>query len=112
MELQRNNRRVLRGVVSSDKMDKTITVVVERLVKHPVYEKFIRRQTKMHAHDEHFLVLAAVEDSDAAAFGQTAGRAPQEIVIELERFDRRIRRVREHLRAVRQRAAAVSAVSC
>ena len=48
----RNARKVYQGKVKSDKMDKTITVVVERLVRHPIYEKFIRRQTKMHAHDE------------------------------------------------------------
>ena len=52
MDTQRNNRRVLRGVVSSDKMDKTITVVVERLFKHPKYEKYLRRHKKYHAHDE------------------------------------------------------------
>ena len=34
-------------------MDKTITVAIERLVKHPVYGKYIRRTTKLHAHDEH-----------------------------------------------------------
>jgi len=44
--------RTLQGRVSSNKMDKTITVVVERFVKHPIYGKFIRRSTKMHAHDE------------------------------------------------------------
>jgi small subunit ribosomal protein S17 len=48
----RNVRKVYQGKVSSDKRDKTITVIVERLVKHPVYEKFIRRQSKLHAHDE------------------------------------------------------------
>ena len=40
------------GQVVSDKMDKTITVLVERRVKHPVYKKYIRRSTKLHAHDE------------------------------------------------------------
>jgi small subunit ribosomal protein S17 len=40
------------GRVSSSKMDKTITVVVERQVRHPLYGKFIRRRTKLHAHDE------------------------------------------------------------
>lgn len=40
------------GVVVSDKADKTITVLVERRVKHPVYGKFIRRSTKVAAHDE------------------------------------------------------------
>jgi small subunit ribosomal protein S17 len=36
----------------SDKMDKTITVMIERTVKHPIYGKFIKRSTKLHAHDE------------------------------------------------------------
>ncbi|MCC5812465.1 MAG: 30S ribosomal protein S17 [Ectothiorhodospiraceae bacterium] len=40
------------GRVVSTKMDKTITVRVERMVKHPLYGKFIRRSTKLHAHDE------------------------------------------------------------
>jgi small subunit ribosomal protein S17 len=40
------------GRVSSNKMDKTITVVIERQVRHPLYGKFIRRRTKLHAHDE------------------------------------------------------------
>ncbi|MDQ2695904.1 MAG: 30S ribosomal protein S17 [Pseudomonadota bacterium] len=44
--------RTLTGRVSSSKMDKTITVVIERLVRHPVYGKYIRRTTKLHAHDE------------------------------------------------------------
>ncbi len=44
--------RALIGRVVSDKMDKTITVAVERRVKHPMYGKFIRRSTKLHAHDE------------------------------------------------------------
>ena len=45
--------RTLTGRVTSSKMDKTITVVIERLVKHPVYGKYVRRTTKLHAHDEH-----------------------------------------------------------
>lgn len=40
------------GRVSSSKMDKTITIVVERQLAHPLYGKFIRRSTKLHAHDE------------------------------------------------------------
>ena len=44
--------RTLTGRVTSNKMDKTITVAIERLVKHPVYGKYIRRTTKLHAHDE------------------------------------------------------------
>jgi small subunit ribosomal protein S17 len=46
-------RRVLSGRVTSDKMDKTITVLVERRVIHPLYKKFIRRSKKYAAHDEH-----------------------------------------------------------
>ncbi len=44
--------RTLTGVVTSIKMDKSITVMVERQVKHPIYKKFIKRSTKLHAHDE------------------------------------------------------------
>lgn len=44
--------RTLTGRVVSDKMDKTITVVVERKVPHSVYGKYVRRSTKIHAHDE------------------------------------------------------------
>ena len=42
----------LQGKVVSDKMDKTVTVLVERKVKHPLYGKVIRRSSKVHAHDE------------------------------------------------------------
>ena len=45
-------RRVLTGRVTSDKMDKTITVEVERRVIHPLYKKFIKRSKKYAAHDE------------------------------------------------------------
>lgn len=44
--------RSVTGVVVSDRMDKTITVLVERKVQHPVYGKIIRRSSKLHAHDE------------------------------------------------------------
>ena len=44
--------RTITGKVVSTKMDKTITVLVERVVKHPVYGKYIKRSTKMMAHDE------------------------------------------------------------
>lgn len=46
------NIRTLQGKVVSDKMDKTVTVLVERKVKHPLYGKVIRRSSKIHAHDE------------------------------------------------------------
>ncbi|SFQ17343.1 SSU ribosomal protein S17P [Geopseudomonas sagittaria] len=44
--------RTLTGKVVSDKMDKTITVLIERRVKHPIYGKYVKRSTKLHAHDE------------------------------------------------------------
>lgn len=44
--------RTVTGKVVSNKMDKTITVLVERRVKHPIYGKYITRSTKVHAHDE------------------------------------------------------------
>ncbi|PLW81118.1 30S ribosomal protein S17 [Kineobactrum sediminis] len=44
--------RVATGKVVSNKMDKTITVLIERRVKHPVYGKYITRSSKIHAHDE------------------------------------------------------------
>ena len=50
-EAQRNPRTAT-GTVTSNRMDKTITVLVERRVQHPVYGKIIRRSTKLHAHDE------------------------------------------------------------
>jgi len=49
---ERNLRKTKLGVVSSNKMDKTITVNVERKVKHPLYGKFVKKSTKFHAHDE------------------------------------------------------------
>lgn len=44
--------RALTGQVVSDRMDRTITVMVERRVKHPLYKKYIRRKSTLHAHDE------------------------------------------------------------
>lgn len=44
--------RTLTGKVVSDKMDKSIVVLIERRVQHPLYGKLIRRSTKLHAHDE------------------------------------------------------------
>ena len=43
--------RSVQGSVESARMDKTITVLVERKVKHPLYKKYVRRSTKLHAHD-------------------------------------------------------------
>ena len=50
-----SEEKVLRtqiGSVVSDKMDKTVTVLIERKVKHPVYGKFVKKSTKLHVHDE------------------------------------------------------------
>ena len=52
MSAQGENVGVLTGRVTSDKMDKSITVVIDRYVKHPLYGKRLRRTTKFHAHDE------------------------------------------------------------
>lgn len=49
---QEDSQRTVTGRVVSDKMDKSITVLVERKVPHPLYKKYIRRSSKMHAHDE------------------------------------------------------------
>ena len=48
----RNLRKTIIGTVSSNKTDKTITIVVERKVQHPIYGKFIKSTKKYHAHDE------------------------------------------------------------
>lgn len=50
--IERNNRKTRTGIVTSNKMDKTITVAVNDLVKHPLYKKYIKRTVKLHAHDE------------------------------------------------------------
>ena len=50
--VDRQIRKTKTGVVSSDKMDKTVTVAAERKVKHPIYGKFVKKTTKFHAHDE------------------------------------------------------------
>jgi small subunit ribosomal protein S17 len=52
MSEEKNVARTVTGRVISDKMHKTITVLVERKVPHPVYGKYVRRSTKLHAHDE------------------------------------------------------------
>ncbi len=52
MSEQSRANRTLKGRVVSDKMNKSITIQIERRVKHPLYGKYIRRSTKVHAHDE------------------------------------------------------------
>jgi len=48
---ERGNRKTQTGLIVSDKMDKTVVVKVDRLVKHPVYNKYIKRSAKYKAHD-------------------------------------------------------------
>jgi len=48
----RGKRKTVRGTVVSDKMDKTVVVVTETLVRHPLYGKFVRKRKKLYAHDE------------------------------------------------------------
>ena len=50
--MERNTRKVREGIVVSDKMEKSIVVLVERKMKHPIYGKFLKRSTKFMAHDE------------------------------------------------------------
>ena len=52
MEEKRNNRKVREGLVTSNKMEKSIVVSVERKLKHPKYGKFLKRTTKLMVHDE------------------------------------------------------------
>jgi small subunit ribosomal protein S17 len=52
MSQERGNRKALTGIVVSDKMDKTVVVKVERLVRHPIYHKTVKRREKFKAHDE------------------------------------------------------------
>ena len=51
MTEEKRSARTASGTVVSNKMDKTITVLVERLIKHPLYGKYIKRSGKIHAHD-------------------------------------------------------------
>jgi small subunit ribosomal protein S17 len=49
---ERNRRKIRVGTVVSDRMEKTVVVSIERLVKHPVYGRYVRRRTKFKVHDE------------------------------------------------------------
>jgi small subunit ribosomal protein S17 len=49
---QRSLRKTKIGIVVSNKMEKTITVAIERRVQHPIYKKYFKKTTKLHAHDE------------------------------------------------------------
>ena len=49
---ERNLRKTRTGIVTSNKMDKTITVAIERKIMHPIYGKYLKKTTKLHVHDE------------------------------------------------------------
>ncbi|WP_373740685.1 30S ribosomal protein S17 [Neisseria sp.] len=76
------NIRTLQGKVVSDKMDKTVTVLVERKVKHPLYGKIIRRSTKIHAHDEQnrYCIGDIVVIAEARPLSKTKSWVVQELV--------------------------------
>ncbi len=50
--MEKSRKMELEGIVSSDRMEKTVVVTIERLEKHPVFKKYIRRRSKFMAHDE------------------------------------------------------------
>jgi small subunit ribosomal protein S17 len=91
-------RRVLTGRVTSDKMDKTITVLVDRRVMHPLYKKYIRQSKKYAAHDEHNIckvgdtvrIVECPPISKRKTWmlvernGQVIGDAPQEAIAAVE----------------------------
>lgn len=52
MEKKRGNRRIRTGIVTSDRLDKTVVVSVHNVLQHPIYKKYIRRKTSVLAHDE------------------------------------------------------------
>lgn len=52
MSEEKSMQRTLQGRVVSDKMNKSVTVMIERRERHPLYGKYVRRSTKLHAHDE------------------------------------------------------------
>lgn len=60
-------RRTFVGRVVSNKMDKTVTVLIERKVKHPVYGKYVTKSTKLHAHDE----TNAINEGDVVEIAET-----------------------------------------
>ena len=67
------HKRILQGVVVSDKQDKTVVVSVERQVMHPVYKKFVKRSKKFAAHDENnqFKVGDIVKIEESRPYSKT-----------------------------------------
>ena len=79
-------KRVLTGRVTSDKQDKTVTVLVERRVMHPLYKKFIRRSKKYAAHDEANLC----KEGDLVQILSGKDRGKQGRIIEARPRERRV----------------------
>ena len=82
----RGMRRVVTGKVVSDKMDKTITVRQERLVKHPLYGKYIRRATSYKAHDENN--QARMGDVVEITYGRPISKTKNWRLVRVVRSDR------------------------
>ena len=82
---KRGMRRVVTGKVVSDKMDKTISVRQERLVKHPLYGKYIRRATTYKAHDENN--QAKLGDVVEIAYGRPISKTKNWRLVRIVRSD-------------------------
>ena len=98
-------RRVLQGVVVSDKADKTVVVLVERRVMHPLYKKFIRRSKKYRAHDEENRCKTgdSVRQQFNLRFQKASGQL--ENTARTRQVRRDIARIKTILRDVRQAAS-------
>lgn len=85
-KVKRELKRVLMGKVISDKMEKTVTVLVERRVKHPLYGKIVVRSNKYHAHDETNQVKLGdtVEIREARPISKTKAWAVTRVVQEAQ----------------------------
>ena len=81
--------RVLTGKVVSNARDKTIAVLVERKVRHPIYKKYIKRSTKVHAHDENNEcgLGDVVRVSESKPFSKTKNWALIEVIEKSESMD-------------------------
>jgi small subunit ribosomal protein S17 len=81
-EIERNLRKERVGKVVSNKMTKSITIAIERKVKHPIYGKFMKKTTKLMVHDE----LNAAGIGDRVRISETKAGLPLRIIVELKRF--------------------------
>ena len=81
--------RVLTGKVVSNARDKTIAVLIERKVRHPIYKKYIKRSTKVHAHDENNEcgLGDVVRVSESKPFSKTKNWALIEVIEKSESID-------------------------